>query len=109
MLKALDKFKMANNDEYNVKMNSDRMLNKVHVQNNKAESLFEINRKNKIKHTKKVYSVCADFHSGLNILALSLIDKEVKLYKLKQNGARVIFMELFSFHLRFIVSCLHIE
>ncbi len=46
----------------------------------KQESLFEMNRKNKIKDTKRVYSMCATYHRGLNLLAISLIDKEIKLY-----------------------------
>lgn len=58
---------------------------------NVFDSHFEQNRKNKIKHTKRIYSVCSDFHSGLNLLAISLIDKEVKIYKLKQNGTKVLF------------------
>ena len=82
MLKALDKFKMPSSNESNIDVPTLIDSLKVIVPY-KAESLFEINRKNKIKHTKKVYSVCADFHPGLNILALSLIDREIKLYKLK--------------------------
>lgn len=31
------------------------------------------------------------------------------MYRLKQNGAKVLFMDHFSFHTRFIVRCLHIE
>jgi hypothetical protein len=36
----------------------------------------------------------------LNILAVCLIDKEIKLYKLRQNGAKLLFMELFSFFVK---------
>lgn len=75
----------------------------------RAESIHEMQRKNKVQATKKVYSVCAYYHQALNILAVSLIDKEIKLYKMRQNGAKLLFMELFSFSVKQIVTCLHIE
>lgn len=83
-----------------------RVVTRQHV---KAESVHEAQRKGKVQTTKRVYSVCAYFHQTLNILAISLIDKEVKLYKLRQNGAKLLFMELFSFSVKQIVTCLHIE
>lgn len=42
-------------------------------------------------------------------MAISLIDKELKVYKLKQNGAKVALSELFSFVSKYLVTCLHIE
>lgn len=74
-----------------------------------SEALFEQNRKNKIKHTKEVYSLCAYYHQELGILAIALIDKEVKVYKLKQNGQKVSLQEQFSFNSKLVVTCLHIE
>jgi hypothetical protein len=57
--------------------------------------------------------MCASYHPGLNLLAIALIDKEIKIYKLKQNGSKVVFTDLFSFHIKhpanFTVTCLHIE
>ena len=53
--------------------------------------------------------MCTYFHQTLNILAISLIDKEIKLYKLRQNGAKLIFMDYFSFSVKNIVTCLHLE
>lgn len=47
------------------------------------EHLFEQNRRNKVKTIKEVYSVCANYHEKLSLLAVSLIDKEIKIYKLK--------------------------
>jgi hypothetical protein len=76
----------------------------------KAESLFEINRRNKIKHTKKIYTVCATYHPELNLLAVALIDREVRLYRLLQQGAKLLFQEHFSFTVRdVIVTSLHLE
>jgi hypothetical protein len=43
----------------------------------------------KIKVNKAIYSVCAFYHEEMNIFAVSLIDKELKVYKIKQNGARM--------------------
>lgn len=53
----------------------------------------------------------AFYHPGLNILAIALIDKEIKIYKLKQNGSKVMISEHFSFQIKndFTVTCLHIE
>lgn len=45
----------------------------------------------------------------MNILAIGLIDKEIKLYQLKQNGAKTLFMDYLSFSVKFLVTCLHIE
>lgn len=73
------------------------------------KELYEQNRKNKIKHTKEVYSVCACFHEELQILAISLIDKDIKIYKIKQNGTKLSIYEAYSFIAKFLVSCMHIE
>jgi len=39
--------------------------------------------------TKSVYALCATYHEELAMLALSLIDKEIKIYKVKQMGKKV--------------------
>ena len=41
------------------------------------------------RDVKHVYSVCADYHPILSILAVSLIDREIKVYGMKQNGQKV--------------------
>jgi len=53
--------------------------------------------------------LCAFYHEDLGTLAISLIDKEIKIYKLKQNGQKVSLAEQFSFPAKFIVTCMHIE
>ena len=45
----------------------------------------------------------------MGLLAISLIDREIKVYKVKQNGAKVSFIEHLSFHAKFIITCLCIE
>ena len=60
-------------------------------------SQVELSRKNKLQLAKRVYSLCAFYHPGLNLLAIALIDKEIKIYKLKQNGSKVMITEHFSF------------
>lgn len=46
-------------------------------------------------------------------MALALIDKEVKIYKIKQTGSKISLEEFFSFYVSFhsggAVSCLQIE
>jgi len=59
--------------------------------------------------TKSVYTLCATFNEELHLLALSLIDKEIKVYRVKQNGSKVSFVEHFSFHARYTTTCICIE
>lgn len=58
--------------------------------------------------TKSVYAICATFSEELGLLALALIDKEIKLYKIKQNGSKINFVEYFSFHARYYTTCMAI-
>ena len=59
--------------------------------------------------TKSVYTLCATFNEELALLALSLIDKEIKVYRVKQNGAKVSFVEHISFHAKYTITCICIE
>lgn len=59
--------------------------------------------------TKAVYTLCATYSEELNILALSLIDKEIKVYRVKQNGAKINFLEHISFHAKYIITCICVE
>jgi hypothetical protein len=86
-----------------------KALQKSYISSKEEKYPGDQMRKNKVSTTKKVYSVCASYHQGLNILAISLIDREIKLYKLRQNGAKLMFMDYFSFFAKHIVTCLHIE
>ena len=59
--------------------------------------------------TKSVYALCATYHEELAMLALSLIDKEIKVYKVKQMGKKVNFVDYMSFHVKHTVTCICIE
>ena len=47
--------------------------------------------------TKSVYTLCATYSEEFGLLALSLIDKEMKIYRVRQNGAKVSFVEHITF------------
>lgn len=63
--------------------------------------------------TKAVHVTACDYNESMQLLALALIDKEVKIYTLKQNGTKYQLVEHFSFVLGFAsgaaASCLQIE
>ena len=59
--------------------------------------------------TKAVYAMCCAFSEELGLLALSLIDKEIKIYRIKQNGAKISFIEHMSFHAKYIITCICIS
>ena len=74
------------------------MYKSVYSTNGNLHSMVEEQiQKNKIKHTKEIYSICAYYHEDLSILAIALIDKEVKIYKMKQNAAKIFLEEQHSF------------
>ena len=54
-----------------------------------------------------------DYNEKIGLLALALIDKEVKIYKIRQQGTKNALCELFSFFTYFpsgaATSCLQIE
>jgi len=66
-------------------------------------------RKLKQMQTKSVYCMCAAYNEELGLLALSLIDKEIKIYRIKQNGSKVHFVEHFSFHAKYYTTCMFME
>ena len=93
---------------------------------NKKEAMPEVNpvqsQKDKIKHTKAIYTVSADFAEDMEItgerdkvgvMGLALIDRQVLVYFLKQNGTKINLIEQFSFYVHFpnkgSVSSLSIE
>ena len=56
-----------------------------------------------------MYAMCACFNKELSLLALSLIDREIKVYKVKQNGAKISFQNHLSFISKHINTCMAIE
>ena len=66
-------------------------------------------KKKQIQKTKSVYTLCATFNEDLGLLALSLVDKEIKIYRIKQNGARISFVDHLSFYSRDTITSMCIE
>jgi hypothetical protein len=66
-----------------------------------------------IQSTKAVHALAADYNEELGLLAVALIDREVKVYFSKQSGAKITLKELYSFYVKFpngeAVSCVHID
>jgi hypothetical protein len=59
-------------------------------------------RKNhNINVAKAVYTVATDFNEELGLTALALIDKEVRIYHVKQSGAKIQLSPAFSFYAKF--------
>lgn len=54
-----------------------------------------------------------DFNESIGLLCIALIDREVKIYHVKQNGTKISLVESFSFMVNFpsggAASCLQIE
>lgn len=69
----------------------------------RREKEQKINRK--IKTTKEIYTVAADFYLSPNgekaLVALALIDQQVLIYQVKQSGVKVSLVEQFSFYVKF--------
>ena len=59
----------------------------------------------KIKTTKEIYTVAADFCQSNNgeksLVALALIDEQILIYQLKQSGVKISMVESFSFYAKF--------
>jgi len=51
--------------------------------------LKEIQKKSKIKSNKAVYVTACNFNESIGLLAIALIDKEVKIYHIKHNGNKL--------------------
>jgi hypothetical protein len=49
----------------------------------KVSQLNQPSRRKAINHTKAVYALAADFNEEIGLLAIALIDKEVKVYYVK--------------------------
>ena len=77
----------------------------------KSKAFNEANQRKQMKsmQTKAVYAMCCAFSEELGLLALSLIDREIKIYRIKQNGAKISFIEHMSFHAKYIITCICIS
>ena len=64
---------------------------------------------NLAKQTKKIHCSFAWFHKETKTLVIALIDKEVKVYKIKENGSRITVEYRFSFYVKHTVTYLEIE
>lgn len=62
---------------------------------------LDLNKKIALKSTKAVNVTACGFNDSVGLLALALIDKEVKIYNLKQNGSKIGIEEIFSFYVSF--------
>ena len=73
----------------------------------------EPQRKITVKTTKAVHVTAVDYNEKIGLLALALIDKEVKIYQIRQQGTKNALCEHFSFFTYFpsgaATSCLQIE
>jgi hypothetical protein len=49
------------------------------------------------KAKKAVHVTACHFNESIGLCGIALIDKEVKVYNLKQNGAKIQLSEVFSF------------
>lgn len=57
-----------------------------------------------------MFVAACDFNEQLGLLAIALIDREIKIYFIKQNGTNIGLVEHFSFKVKYYdVSCLHLE
>jgi predicted transcriptional regulator len=53
------------------------------------DAMRENSRRKHVNKHKKIYSQCSAFHPESLTLVVSLIDKETKVYNLKQNGTKI--------------------
>lgn len=53
--------------------------------------------------------MCAAYNEELGLLALSLIDKEIQIYRIKQNGSKVQFVPHSSFDAKYYTTCMYME
>ena len=54
-------------------------------------------RKKENMQTKSIFALCATYNEEFGLMAISLIDKEIKVYRVKKNGNKISFIDLFSF------------
>lgn len=66
-------------------------------------------RMKKVKMHKNIYSIAATYHEEMGILALALIDRELRIYKLKQNGHKFHFHQLYSFKTKDTVAQMDLQ
>lgn len=86
---------------------------KLKVEPDQRKPKIDQSRRKLLNHTKAVYALHADYNEEFGLLAIALIDREVKVYFVKQSGAKISLREFYSFYAKFpngeAVSCLHIE
>lgn len=63
---------------------------------------------NKAKQMKKIHSSFAWYHKETKTLAIALIDREIKIYKIKENGSRITVEPRFSFYAKHTVTYMQI-
>jgi len=63
----------------------------------------------RLSEHKAVYVTASNYNEELGILALVLIDKEIKIYYIRQNGTSINLIEHFSFKTKFDISCIHLD
>ena len=61
-----------------------------------------------IQSTKKIYPVSISFHQKLKLLAICLIDCDIKVYSLKSSGTSLHVNDYHSFHSTFIPCTSHL-
>ena len=66
-------------------------------------------KQNLAKQTKKIHCSFACFHKETKTLVIALIDKEIKVYRIKENGSRITVEPRFSFYVKHTVTYLEIE
>lgn len=84
----------------------------MYISKKKDISSYEQNahaRKLRQRPTKSVYCMCAAYNEELGLLALSLIDKEIQIYRIKQNGSKVQFVPHSSFDAKYYTTCMYME
>lgn len=57
--------------------------------------------KSKQKTTKAVHVTACNFNEKMGLLAMALIDREIKIYHIKQSGTKISLVESFSFKVHF--------
>ena len=63
----------------------------------------------KLSENKAVYVTASHYNEELGLLAIVLIDREVKIYYIKQNGSSMGLEEHLSFKTKFDISCIHLD
>lgn len=86
---------------------------KLKIEPDQKKQKIDASRRKIQSHTKAVHVLACDYNEDLELVALALIDREVKIYFVKQSGAKISLKESFSFYVKFpnggAVACLHVD